>query len=161
MAQKLKSQDLMELFNQKLDEVNKKFDWNEKIITTVDGKLEEIKRTSVKIEFEPLKEVIKKNAESFENHKNELIKISKEHQEKINASVRKEVKNQLYFYYALSILFCLCTAFLAFGINQYNKKNFAENEMKFYSKEAHRRNTYLKEKNLTEKYEIWLERKQK
>ena len=55
MAQKLKSQDLMELFNQKLDEVNKKFDWNEKIITTVDGKLEEIKRTSVKIEFEPLK----------------------------------------------------------------------------------------------------------
>jgi hypothetical protein len=161
MAQKLKSQDLMELFNQKLDEVNKKFDWNEKIITTVDGKLEEIKRTSVKIEFEPLKEVIKKNAESFENHKNELIKISEEHQEKIKASVRKQVKNQLYFYYALSILFCLCTAFLAFGINQYNKKNFAENEMKFYSKEAHRRNTYLKEKNLTEKYEIWLERKQK
>ena len=161
MAQKLKSQDLMELFNQKLDEVNKKFDWNEKIITTVDGKLEEIKRTSVKIEFEPLKEVIKKNAESFENHKNELIKISKEHQEKINASVKKEVKNQLYFYYALSILFCLCTAFLAFGINQYNKKNFAEKEMKFYSKEAHRRNAYLKDKNLTEKYDSWLESKQK
>ena len=44
--------------------------------------------------------------------------------------------------------------------NQYHEKKYAENEMKFYSKEAHRRNTYLKEKNLTEKYEKWLEAKQ-
>ena len=33
--------------------------------------------------------------------------------------------------------------------------------MKFYSKEAFRRNTYLKEKKLTDKYEVWLESKQK
>jgi hypothetical protein len=32
--------------------------------------------------------------------------------------------------------------------------------MKFYSKEVHRRNTYLEEKNLTEKYEKWQEAKQ-
>ena len=35
MAQKLKSQDLMELFNAKLDIAIEKFDLNEKIIMTV------------------------------------------------------------------------------------------------------------------------------
>ena len=41
------------------------------------------------------------------------------------------------------------------------EKKDAEKEMKFYSKEAYRRNEYLKENNLAEKYEIWLEQKQK
>ena len=43
MAQKLKSQDLMEVFISKLDEVNLKFDLNKEIISTLDKKLEQIK----------------------------------------------------------------------------------------------------------------------
>ena len=73
---------------------------------------------------------------------------------------KSKERTQLYFYGALTILFVLCTAFLSFGINQYYEKKYTEKEIKFYSKEAHRRNTYLKEKNLTEKYEKWLEAKQ-
>ena len=44
MAQKIRTQDVMELFAEKLDKAIEKFDLNEKIITTVDGKLEEIKK---------------------------------------------------------------------------------------------------------------------
>ena len=160
MAQKLKSQDLMELFNAKFDIAIEKFDLSEKIITTVDGKLEEIKKTSLKVEFEPLEKVIKEINQIFVNQRNELTIISEKHNNQIKDSVKKEGKRQMYFYDSLTILFCLCVAFLSFGINQYHEKKYAEKEMKFYSKEAHRRNTYLKEKNLTEKYDIWLEAKQ-
>lgn len=160
MAQKIRTQDVMELFAEKLDKAIEKFDLNEKIITTVDGKLEEIKKTSLKVEFEPLKEVIKEISQIFEKQINELTRISEKHNNQIKDSVKKEGKQQLYFYGSLTILFCLCVAFLSFGINQYHEKKYAENEIKFYSKEAHRRNTYLKEKNLTEKYEKWLEAKQ-
>ena len=161
MAQKVKTQDLMEVFNEKLDEVNLKFDLNKEIISTLDKKLEEIENSSLKIEFEPLEKVILENSKSFEKHRDELARISKEHNEKIKTSAKKEVKYQLYFYGALTILFCLCTAFLSFGINQYQEKKYAEKELKFYSKEALQREAYLKEKKLTEKYKNWLEQKQK
>ena len=42
MAQKLKTQDLMEVFNKNLNEVNLKFDLNKEIISTLDKKLEQI-----------------------------------------------------------------------------------------------------------------------
>lgn len=160
MAQKIKTQDVMELFAEKLDKAIEKFDLNEKIISTVDGKLEKLQNTSIKIECEPLKEVIKEISQIFLKQINELTTVSEKHNNQIKDSVKKEGKQQLYFYGSLTILFCLCVAFLSFGINQYHAKNYAEKEMKFYSKEAHRRNTYLKEKNLTEKYEKWLEAKQ-
>lgn len=159
MAQKIKTQDVMELFSEKLDKAIEKFDLNEKIITTVDGKLEEIKKTSLKVEFEPLKEVIKEISQIFLKQINELTTISEKHNNQIKDSVKKEGKQQLYFYGSLTILFLFSCASLTFGIDQYHEKKYAENEMKFYSKEAHRRNTYLKEKNLTEKYEKWLEAK--
>ena len=161
MAQKVKTQDVMELFVDKLDIAIEKFDLNEKIITTVDGKLEEIRKTSVKVEFEPLKEVIKEISQIFLKQINELTTISEKHNNQIKDSVKKEGKQQLYFYGSLTILFCLCVVFLSFGIDQYHERKQAESEMKFYSKEAYRRNAYLKEKNLTEKYEVWLESKQK
>ena len=159
MAQKLKSQDLMELFNEKLDQAIEKFDLNEKITITVNDKLDLIKKSKLKIEFEPLKELIKENVESFENQRIELRKIKKEHCEEIKNSTKKEIKYQLYFYGAVVTMFCLCAAFLSFGINQYHEKKYAEKEMKFYSKEAYRRNAYLKEEKLTDKYELWLEQK--
>ena len=160
MAQKIKTQDVMELFAEKLDKAIDKFDFNEKIIATVDGKLEELKKTSVKIEFEPLKEVINEIIQIFEKQRKESIAISEKHISEIKNTVKKEGKRQLYFYGSLAILFCLCVAFFSFGINQYHEKKYAEKEMKFYSNEAHRRNSYLKEKNLTKKYEKWLEAKQ-
>ncbi len=160
MAQKVKTQDVMELFVDKLDIAIEKFDLNEKIITTVDGKLEEIRKTSVKVEFEPLKEVIKEISQIFLKQINELTTISEKHNNQIKDSAKKEGKQQFYFYGSLTILVCLCIAFFSFGINQYHEKKYVEKEMKFYSKEAHRRNTYLKEKNLTDKYEKWLEAKQ-
>ena len=160
MAQKIKTQDVMELFAEKLDKAIDKFDFNEKIIATVDGKLEKLQNTSIKIEFEPLKEVIKEISQIFLKQINELTTVSEKHNNQIKDSVKKEGKQQLYFYGSLTILFCLCVAFFSFGINQYHEKKYAEKEMKFYSKEAHRRNTYLKEKNLTVKYEKWLEAKQ-
>lgn len=161
MAQKLKSQDLMELFNAKLDEVNQKFDLNKEIISTLDNKLEVIKKSSVRIEFEPLEEVIIQNSKLFEKHREELEKISEKHSSKIKESSKKDSNYQLYFYGALTILLFLCTAFLSYGIDQYHEKKDAERKLKFYSKEAYRRNAFLKEKNLTEKYESWLENKQK
>ena len=161
MAQKIKSQDLMELFNEKLDKAIEKFDLNEKIAITVANKLDLIKKSKLQIEFEPLKELIKENVELFENQRIELRKIKKEHCEEIKSSTKKETKYQLYFYGALVIMFCFCAAFLSFGIDQYHKKNYAEKDMKFYSKEAYRRNAFLKEKKLTDKYEVWLESKQK
>ena len=54
MAQKLKTQDLMEVFNKNLTEVNLKFDLNKEIISTLDKQLEQIKNSHLKIEYEPL-----------------------------------------------------------------------------------------------------------
>ncbi len=161
MAQKLKSQDLMELFNAKIDLAIEKFDLNEKIIDTVNKKLEEIENSSIKVEYEPLEEVIIQNAKLFEKHREELEKISEKHSSKIKESSKKDSNYQLYFYGALTIFLFLCTAFLSYGIDQYHEKTVAEKEVKFFSKEAFRRNEYLKEKNLTEKYENWLESKRK
>ena len=161
MAQKLKSQDLMELFNAKLDIAIKKFDLNEKIISTLDKKLEQIKNTHLKIEYEPLGKVVVENDKMFKDHRSELVNIFEKQISKMKDVSKKESKYQLYFYGALTVLFVLCTAFLSYGIEQYHEKTDAKKEMKFYSKEALRRNEYLKEKNLTEKYESWLEHKQK
>jgi uncharacterized protein YqgV (UPF0045/DUF77 family) len=161
MAQKLKSQDLMELFNEKLDIAIDKFDLNEKIITTVKTMLEEIKNSSLKVEYEPLGTVIQENARMFKEHRSELLNIFEKQISTIKDVVKEREKYELHFYGALTILFCLCAVFLSFGINQYQEKKYAEKEMKFYSKEAYRRNDYLKEKNLTDKYENWLEQKQK
>ena len=161
MAQKLKSQDLMELFNSKLDEVNQKFDLNKEIISTLDKKLEQIEKSSLKIEYEPLGKVVLENDKMFKDHRNELLNIFEKQITTMKVVSKSKERTQLYFYGALTILFVLCTAFLSFGINQYYEKKYTEKEIKFYSKEAHRRNTYLKEKNLTEKYENWLESKQK
>ena len=159
MAQKLKSQDLMELFNSKLDEVNQKFDLNKEIISTLDKKLEQIENSSLKVEYEPLGKVILENDKMFKDHRTELLNIFEKQISKTKDVSKKDSKYQLYFYGALTILFVLCTASLSFGINQYHEKKDAEKEMKYYSKEAVRRNEYLKEKNLIEKYEYWLESK--
>ena len=161
MAQKLKSQDLMEVFISKLDVVNLKFDLNQEIISTLDKKLEQIKNSSLKVEYEPLGTVILENDKMFKGHRKELLNIFEKQISKMKDVSKKESKYQLYFYGALTVLFVLCTAFLSYGIEQYHEKTDAKKEMKFYSKEALRRNEYLKEKNLTEKYESWLEHKQK
>ena len=161
MAQKLKSQDLMELFNAKLDIAIKKFDLNEKIISTLDKKLEQIKNTHLKIEYEPLGKVVVENDKMFKDHRSELLNIFEKQISTMKNVSKKESKYQLYFYGALTILLFLCASFLSYGINQYHEKKDAEKEVKFYSKEALRRNEYLKEKNLTEKYENWLESKRK
>lgn len=160
MAQKLKSQDLMEVFNMKLDDVNQKFDLNKEIISTLDNKLEEIKNSSLKIEYEPLGKVVLENDKMFKDHRSELLNIFEKQISTMKDVSKKESKYQLYFYGALTILLFLCTAFLSYGIDQYHEKKAAEKEIKFYSKEAFRRKEYLKEKNLTEKYESWLEQKQ-
>ena len=161
MAQKLKSQDLMEVFNSKLDEVNLKFDLNKEIISTLDKKLEQIRNSHLKIEYEPLGQVVLENDKMFKDHRSELLNIFEKQISTMKDVSKKESKYQLYFYGALTILFVLSSAFLSFGINQYHEKKYAEKEMKFYSKETYRRNVYLKEKNLTEKYEVWVESKQK
>ena len=160
MAQKLKSQDLMEVFISKLDEVNLKFDLNKEIISTVNTKLEEIKNSSLKIEYEPLGKVVLENDKMFKGHRSELLNIFEKQISMMKVVSKKESKYQLYFYGALTILLFLCAAFLSYGIDQYHEKKTAEKEVKFLSKEALRRNEYLKEKNLTEKYESWLEQKQ-
>ena len=160
MAQKLKSQDLMELFNAKLDIAIKKFDLNEKIISTLDKKLEQIKNTHLKIEYEPLGKVVVENDKMFKDHRSELLNIFEKQISTMKDVSKKESKYQLYFYGALTILLFLCAAILSYGIDQYHEKKAAEKEVKFYSKEAFRRNEYLKENNLTEKYESWLEQKQ-
>lgn len=160
MAQKLKSQDLMEVFISKLDEVNLKFDLNKEIISTLDKKLEQIKNSSLKVEYEPLGSVILENDKIFKGHRKELLNIFEKQISTMKDVAKEKEKHQLYFYGALTIFFVLCTAFLSYGIDQYHEKKDAEKEMKFYSKEAMRRNEYLKEKNLTEKYEIWLDQKQ-
>ena len=161
MAQKLKSQDLMELFNAKLDIAIEKFDLNEKIISTLDKKLEQIKNTHLKIEYEPLGKVVVENDKMFKDHRSELLNIFEKQISTMKNVSKKENKYQFYFYGALTILLFLCASFLSYGINQYHEKKDAEKEVKFYSKEALRRNEYLKEKNLTEKYENWLESKRK
>ena len=161
MAQKLKSQDLMEVFISKLDEVNLKFDLNKEIISTLDKKLEQIKNSSLKVEYEPLGKVVLENDKVFKDHRSELVKIFEKQISTMKNVSKKESKYQSYFYGALTVIFVLCTAFLSYGIEQYHEKIDAKKEMKFYSKEAFRRNEYLKEKNLTEKYEIWLVEKQK
>ena len=159
MAQKLKTQDLMEVFNKNLEEVNQKFDLNKEIISTLDKKLEQIENSSLKVEYEPLGKVITENDKMFKDHRTELLNIFEKQISKTKDVSKKDSKYQLYFYGALTILFVLCTASLSFGINQYQEKKDAEKEMKYYSKEAVRRNEYLKEKNLIEKYEYWLESK--
>ena len=161
MAQKLKTQDLMEVFNMKLDELNQKFDLNKEIISTLDNKLEEIKNLSLKIEYEPLGKVVLENDKIFKDHRSELLNIFEKQISTMKVVAKEKEKYQLYFHGALTIFLVLSTAFLSFGINQYNEKKDAEKEMKFYSKEAFRRNEYLKERNLTEKYEVWLKQIQK
>ena len=160
MAQKLKSQDLMEVFISKLDEVNLKFDLNKEIISTLDNKLEQIKNSSLKVEYEPLGSVILENDKMFKGHRKELLNIFEKQISTMKNVSKKENKYQFYFYGALTILLFLCAAILSYGIDQYHEKKAAEKEVKFYSKEAFRRNEYLKEKNLTEKYENWVENKQ-
>lgn len=161
MAQKLKSQDLMELFNAKIDLAIEKFDLNEKIIDTVNKKLEEIENSSIKVEYEPLGTVVQENAKMFKDHRSELSTIFEKQISTMKVVAKEKEKYQLYFYVALTIFLFLCTAFLSYGIDQYHEKKVAEKEVKFFSKEAFRRNEYLKEKNLTEKYENWLESKRK
>ena len=133
MAQKIRTQDVMELFAEKLDKAIEKFDLNEKIITTVDGKLEEIKKTSLKVEFEPLKEVIKEISQIFEKQINELTRISEKHNNQIKDSVKKEGKQQLYFYGSLTILFCLCVAFLSFSGFCLASSHFSYFSVRFFS----------------------------
>ena len=160
MAQKLKTQDLMEVFNKNLNEVNLKFDLNKEIISTLDKKLDQIKNTHLKIEYGPLGKVVVENDKIFMDHRSELLNIFEKQISTMKNVSKKESKYQYYFYGALTILLFLCTAFLSYGIDQYHEKKAAEKEVKFYSKEAFRRNEYLKENNLTEKYESWLEQKQ-
>lgn len=161
MAQKLKTQDLMEVFNKNLNDVNLKFDLNKEIISTLDKKLEQIKNSHLKIEYEPLGKVVVENDKMFKDHRSELVKIFEKQISMMKDVSKKESKNQLYFYGALTILSFLCAVFLSYGIGQSHEKKAAEKEVKFYSKEALRRNEFLKENNQAEKYENWLEQKQK
>jgi len=161
MAQKLKSQDLMELFNAKLDIAIKKFDLNEKIITTVNKKLEEIKNSSLKVEYEPLGTVVQENAKIFKEHRSELLNIFEKQISTMKVVAKEKEKYQLYFYGALTVLLFLCTGFLSYGIDQHYEKKDAERKLKFYSSEAYRMNSYLKENKLSEKYENWVEDKKK
>ena len=161
MAQKLKSQDLMELFNAKLDIAIEKFDLNEKIITTVNKKLEEIKNSSLKVEYEPLGTVVQENAKIFKEHRSEILNIFEKQISKLKVVAKEKEKYQLYFYGALTVLLFLCTSFLSYGIDQHYDKKAAERKLKFYSSEVYRMNSYLKEKKLLEKYENWRENKYK
>lgn len=161
MAQKLKSQDLMELFNAKIDLAIEKFDLNEKIITTVNKKLEEINNSHLKIDYGPLSTVVQENDKMFKGHRTELLNIFLKQISTMKVVAKEKERYQLYFYFALTVLSLLCTGFLYYGINQHYEKEDAERKLKFYSSEAYRMNDYLKEKKLFEKYENWLDQKQK
>ena len=161
MAQKLKTQDLMEVFNKNLNEVNLKFDLNKEIISTLDKKLEQIENSSIKIEYEPLGTVILDNDKMFKEHRSELSNIFEKQISTMKDVAKEKEKYQLYFYGALTVLSFLCTAFLYYGIDQHYQKVDAERKLKFYSSEAYRMNSYLKEKKLIDKYEVWLESKKK
>ena len=112
MAQKLKTQDLMEVFNKNLEEVNQKFDLNKEIISTLDKKLEQIENSSLKVEYEPLGKVITENDKMFKDHRTELLNIFEKQISTMKVVCKKKEKYQLYFYGALTLLFVLCTAFL-------------------------------------------------
>jgi len=161
MAQKLKSQDLMEVFNAKLDEVNQKFDLNKDIISTLDKKLKQIENSTLKVEYEPLGSVILENDKIFKGHRKELLNIFEKQISTMKVVSKKESKYQLYFYGALTILFVLCTCFLSYGIDQYHEKRDAEKKIKYYEREASRRDIFLKEKKMNVNYENWLENEQK
>lgn len=70
---------------------------------------------------------------------------------------KEKEKYQLYFYGTLTVLLFLCTGFLSYGIDLQYEKKYADRKLKFYSAEAYRMNSYLREKRLIEKYENWLE----
>lgn len=161
MTLKVKRQDVLEVFNEKLDSVGEKFDLNEKILSTIDLKLIEIKNTSIKVEFDSLKEETKKNSELFKNNRTELDQILQKHTSEIKFFAKKQEKLQLYFYGALLVLFLLSATFLAFAMNEYHDRKDAEQRLKFYIKEVSRRNLFLKEKKMTLEYENWLEIEQK
>ena len=156
MAQKkLRTQDLMEVFNNKLDLANQKFDLNKEIIETLDSKLKELNMTSVKVDIGPLDSAIHEYTASFLKQRIQLLKISKEHYDIIKKSSERDLKHQLYFYGTLVIMFCICCAFVAFGSNQFHKRKIAEKKTEYFSREAYRRDTFLKEENLTKKYKSW------
>lgn len=159
MAQKLKTQDLMEIFNKNLTEVNLKFDLNKEIISTLDKKLEQIKNTHLKIEYEPLGKVVVENDKMFKEHRSELLNIFEKQISTMKNVSKKESKYQLYFYGALTILLFLCTGFISYGIDQHYEKKDAERKLNFYSLEAYRMNSYLKEKELSARYENWVDSK--
>jgi len=160
MAQKLKSQDLMEVFNAKLDEVNQKFDLNKEIISTLDKKLKQIENSTLKVEYEPLGTVISENDKMFKGHRSDLLKIFEKQISTMKDVSKKEEKYQLYFYGALTILFIMCTCFLSYGIDQYHEKNDAERKLEFYERETSRRDIFLKDKKMDVSYESWLENEQ-
>ncbi len=161
MAQKLKTQDLMEVFNKNLNEVNLKFDLNKEIISTLDKKLEQIKNSHLKIEYEPLGKVVVENDKMFKDHRSELLNIFEKQISTMKVVAKEKEKYQLYFYGALTVLLFLYTGFLYYGIDQHYKKRDAERKLKFYSSEAYRMNSYLKENKLIEKYENWLKAEKK
>ena len=122
MAQKLKTQDLMEVFNKNLNEVNLKFDLNKEIISTLDKKLEQIKNSHLKIEYEPLGKVVVENDKMFKDHRSELLNIFEKQISTMKVVAKEKEKYQLYFYGALTVLLFLYTGFLYYGIDQHYKK---------------------------------------
>lgn len=152
---KLKLQDALEVFFDKLESVGQKFDANNRINSVLERKINEIQKTTIKVETQPYEKLIEKSSDLFVKHSKELSLITEKHSKDIIQSVKNESKYQMYFYISLTILFCLCFSFLAFGISQYHKKQEVEKKLSFYLRYSNEMEKYLKHKKLNNSFDNW------
>lgn len=156
MAKNLKLQDVLTVFMDELKQVKTKLGTDKEIISVTNQKLEEIKNTVVKVDLSCLKATLQENEKTFIKYEKTLKNLSIDHEKKIKTVSRKANQYELYFYIALTILFCLSSIFLAFGINQYHQKKEAERKTDYFFREAASRNDFLNEEKLYEKYKQWV-----
>ncbi len=146
----------LEVFLDRLEHFDKRLDKTENVIPLLEQKMVEIRNQSVKVDASDMKQLLSEWDSVFTKTLKNLLSTSENHVREVEKAVRKHNKSRHDFYIALTVLFGFCLSFLAFGLNEYHKRQDTKEKLSFYQREAVTMHQYLKQKNLIEKYEDWV-----
>ncbi len=158
MAQKIRLQDTLEIFLDKLERVESKFVNNENLLSQIDSRMAEIQSMTVKVDNKPVREVMIAMSSVQQQAAENLKDITSNHIADISR-LQKEKGNNQPLLYPL-ILSCSITACaLTFGLTQLKDKQEVNSKLQM---ETHRNKVFqnfIKEKQLQDTYEIWVHNK--
>lgn len=160
MRNKPKLQDILEVFNGKLDSLEEALRELERFEITIDSKIKELQTSKVKVGLEPAREWKKGLINDLSNQKSEFTSLLEANTSQLEGINKEREEKFLQFYIYTGIAFLIALSGMFFGI----RAQISQSQLTSEKAELKQHNIsmfeFIKENENTEDFRKWLDTKE-